>query len=71
MIPDDDKMHNVKKRNENVICHYISQEEMALHIRNKMRNVNCSLNINLSSTHQQQLINKETSNKRKQKKPKL
>lgn len=44
---------------------------MALHIRNKMRNVNCSLNINLSSTHQQQLINKETSNKRKQKKPKL
>lgn len=29
MIPNDDKMHNVKK-NENICCHKLSQEEMAL-----------------------------------------
>lgn len=29
MIPNDDKMHNVKN-NENICCHKFSHEEMAL-----------------------------------------
>lgn len=31
MIPEDDKIHNVKKKEENtcICCHKLSQEEMA------------------------------------------